>query len=71
MYGNSNMETYITTGKIVSQWEFAVEIPQRYGFHRTMAKETQPGSLYQPRKVGWEGTWERGSKGREYLYTYG
>ena len=24
MYGNSNMETYITTCKIDSQWEFAV-----------------------------------------------
>ena len=24
MYGESNMETYNTTGKIDSQWEFAV-----------------------------------------------
>ena len=24
MYGESNMETYITIGKIDSQWEFAV-----------------------------------------------
>ena len=24
MYGNSNMETYITTCRIDSQWEFAV-----------------------------------------------
>ena len=24
MYGNSNMETYITTCKIDSQWEFSV-----------------------------------------------
>ena len=24
MYEKSNMETYITTGKIVSQWDFAV-----------------------------------------------
>ena len=24
MYGKSNMETYITIGKIDSQWEFAV-----------------------------------------------
>ena len=27
MYGKSNMETYITIGKIVSQREFVVEIP--------------------------------------------
>ena len=27
MHGKSNMETYITIGKIVSQREFVVEIP--------------------------------------------
>ena len=26
MYGESNMETYITTCKIESQWEFAVRL---------------------------------------------
>ena len=33
-----------------------------------MAQETQTGSLYQPRGVGWRGRWERGSKGRRYMY---
>ena len=36
-----------------------------------MAQETQTGALYQPREVGWGGIWEGGSKGREYMYTYG
>ena len=36
-----------------------------------MAQETQTGALYQPREVGWGGRWEGGSKGREYMYTYG
>ena len=71
MYGKSNMETYMTIGKIVSQWEFVVEIPQQYGFHRNRAQETQPGALYQPRGVEWGGRSEGGSKGRGYMYTYG
>ena len=36
-----------------------------------MAQETQTGTLYQPRGVGWGGRWEGGSKGRAYMYTYG
>ena len=36
-----------------------------------MAQETQTGSLYQPRGVGWGGRWEGGSNGRGYMYTYG
>ena len=60
MCGEINMETYITICKIDSQWEFAV-----------MAQETQTSALYQPRAVGWGGRWEGGSKGREYMYTYG
>ena len=32
-----------------------------------MAQKTQTGALYQPRGVDGEG----GSKGREYMYTYG
>ena len=36
-----------------------------------MAQETQTGALYQPRRVGWGGRWEGGSKGRGYMYTYG
>ena len=60
MYGESNMETYITIYKIDSQWEFAVT-----------SQGTQTGALYQPRGVGWRGRWEGGSKGRGYMYTYG
>ena len=58
MYGQSNMETYITICKIDSQWEFAV------------AQESQTGALNQPRGVGWGGRWEGGLKGRGYMYTY-
>ena len=36
-----------------------------------MAQETQTGALYQSRGVEWGGRWERGSKGRGYMYTYG
>ena len=36
-----------------------------------MAQETQTGSLYQPRGVEWGGRWDRGSKGRGNMYTYG
>ena len=33
-----------------------------------MAQETQIGSLYQSKGVGWGGKWERGSGERGYLY---
>ena len=36
-----------------------------------MAQETQTLALYQPRRVGWGGRREGGSRGREYIYTYG
>ena len=36
-----------------------------------MAQETQIGALYQPRGLGWRGSWEGSSKGRGYMYTYG
>ena len=36
-----------------------------------MFQETQTAALYQPRRVGWGGRWEEGSKGRGYMYTYG
>ena len=36
-----------------------------------MAQETQTGVLCQPRGVEWVRRWERGSKGRGYVYTYG
>ena len=60
MYGESSMETYITICKIDSQWGICC-----------MAQETQTGALYQPRGVGWGGRWERGSKRKGYMYTYG
>ena len=58
MYGKSNMESYITVCKI----DIA---------NGNLAQETQTGTLYQSRGVGWGGRWERGSKGRAYMYTYG
>ena len=36
-----------------------------------MAQKTQTGAPYQPRGVGWGERWERVSKRREYMYTYG
>ena len=36
-----------------------------------MPKETQTGSLYQPRGVRWGGRWEGSSKVRGYMCTYG
>ena len=32
-----------------------------------MAQETQTGVLYLPRRIGWGGKWEEGSKGKGYL----
>ena len=60
MYGQSNMETYITTCKIDSQMEIC-----------SMPQENRKGALYQPRGVGWGGQREGGSKGRRYMYIYG
>ena len=36
-----------------------------------MVQETQTGVLYKPRGVEWGGSWEGGSIGRGYMYTYG
>ena len=36
-----------------------------------MAQETQTGVLCKTRGVEWVRRWERGSKGRGYMYTYG
>ena len=56
MYGETNMETYRTTCKIDSQWEFAVWLRKlKQGFCINL--------------VGWD--WEGGSKGRAHMYTYG
>ena len=57
MYGESNIETYITICKIDSQREFAVWLKKL------------KGALYQPRAVGWGGRREGGSK-REGTYVY-
>ena len=35
-----------------------------------MAQETETITLYQPGGVGLRGTWEGGSRGRGYMYTY-
>ena len=59
MYGESNMETYITMCKIDSQREFAV-------CHWELKR-----ALYQPRGVGWEGDGRGGSRARGHMYTYG
>ena len=36
-----------------------------------VAQGTLTGDLYQPREVGWGGSWEGISKGRGYMYIYG
>ena len=59
MDGESNMETYTTICKIVSQWEFAVWL-----------KKFKQG-LYITLGGGWGGRWEGGSTGMGYMYTYG
>ena len=58
MYGESNMETYITICKIDSQWEFAV----------CLSKLKQGLCI---NLEGWDGEGDGGSKGRGYMYTYG
>ena len=47
MYGKSNMETYIIICKTDSLMGICY-----------MAQETEIGALYQPRGVGWGGSWE-------------
>ena len=59
MYGESNMETYVTICKIDSQREFTVWLRKL------------KWALYQPRGMGWGGRWKGGSKERGYMYTYG
>ena len=61
MYGESNMETYITMYKIDSQWEFAVWL-----------RKPKQGLCIN--LEGWDGEggrWEGGSRGRGYMFTYG
>ena len=57
MYGESNMETYITMCKIYSQREFAVCL-----------KKLKQGLCINLEGMGRE---MGGSKGRGYMYTYG
>ena len=56
IYGESNMETYLTRCKIDSQWEFAVWL-----------RELKQGLCIN--LEGWDG--EGGSRGRGHMYTYG
>ena len=53
MYGESNMETYITICKIGSQGEFSVWL-----------RKLKQAALCQSRGVGRGRRWEGGSKGR-------
>ena len=56
MYGESNVETYITICKINSQWEFAVCL-----------RELIQGLCINLEE--WDG--EGGPRGRGHMYTYG
>ena len=56
IYGESNIETYVTICKIDSQWEFAVCLRK---FKQGLSNNLE----------GWDG--EGGSRRRENMYTYG
>jgi len=58
MHGKSNMETYITICKIDGQPEFAVWL-----------RKLKQGLCINLEE--WNGEREGGSKGKEYIYTYG
>ena len=60
MYGESNMEIYITVCKIDSQQEFA-----------ECLRKLKQGLCVNLSGLRWGGRWEGGSKGRGYMYTYG
>ena len=60
MYGESNMETYITICKIDSQREFAVRV-----------RKVKEGLCINLEGRDGEGGWEGGSKGRGHVYAYG
>ena len=61
MYGESNIEIYNTMCKTDSQWEFAVWLRE---LKKELCSNIESG-------VGWEGRWERGSRVRIHMYTYG
>ena len=60
MYGESNMETYITMCKIESLWEFAVWL-----------RKPKQGLCINLGGGGWGGRREGGSEERGCMYTYG
>ena len=60
MYGENNIETYITLCKIDSQRKFVVWL-----------RKLKQGSCINLEVGGRGGRWEGGSKGRGYMYTYG
>ena len=60
MYGKSNMETYITICKIDSQLGFTVWL-----------RKPKQGLCVNLDGWEWGGSWEGGTKGRGYMYTYG
>ena len=59
MYGESNMETYITICKIDGQQEFAVWL-----------RKLKQGLGINLEGWDWGGKWDGGSKGRGSMYTY-
>ena len=59
MYGNNDMEIYITICKIDTQQEFGVWL-----------RKLKQG-LYISLEVWESGRWEGGSNRREYMYIYG
>ena len=60
MYGESNMETYITICKIDSQWEFAVWL-----------RKLKKGLCISLEVWNGERDGREVQKGRGYMYTYG
>ena len=58
IYGESNMETYITICK-------KLILPMGI----CCMSQGSNRALYQPRGVGWEGRWEEVSRGRAHMYT--
>ena len=63
MYGESDMETYITVCKIDGQCKSAVCLRE--------LKQGLELELYQPRGVGRGGRWEGASGESGHKYTYG
>ena len=59
LYGENNMETYITLCKIDGQWEFAVCL-----------RKLKQGLCTNLSRVGQGRIWEGGSRERGHVYTY-